>query len=61
MMSPWLWLLWGVAALVILFIASAAFAAIWQGLRETAAESKPRPCPRCGFDPSKEDARKHLN
>lgn len=48
-MSPWLWLLWGVAALVILFVASAAFAAIVDVVR------KPKPCPRCGFDGTVED------
>lgn len=49
-MSPWMWLLWAVVALVILFVASAAFAAVMDGFR------KPQPCPRCGYDAAKEDA-----
>lgn len=49
-MNPWMWLLWAIAAIVILFIASAAFAAVLDGFR------KPRPCARCGYDASVEDA-----
>lgn len=49
-MNPWMWLLWAIAAIVILFIASAAFAAVLDGFR------KPKPCARCGYDASKGDA-----
>lgn len=45
-MSPWMWLLWAVVALVILFVASAAFAAVTDGFR------KQKPCARCGHDPN---------
>jgi hypothetical protein len=45
-----MWLLWAVVVLVILFVASAAFAAVRDGMREA------KPCPRCGYDVSKEDA-----
>lgn len=58
-MSPWLWLLWGVVALVVLFVASAAFAAVWEAMRESKAKSVP--CARCGFDASREDVRRELN
>lgn len=48
-MNPWLWILWSVVVLVVLFVASAAFAAIVDVVR------KPNPCPRCGFDGALED------
>jgi hypothetical protein len=49
-MNPWMWILWAVVVLVILFVASAAFAAVRDGIRKT------EPCPRCGYDASKADA-----
>lgn len=58
-MNPWMWLLWGVVVLVVLFVASAAYAAVVEGMRESKAKSEP--CPRCGFDASKEDVRRELN
>lgn len=58
-MNPWMWLLWSVVVLVVLFVVSAAWAAVWQAIRETLDESEP--CPRCGFDASKEDVRRELN
>lgn len=33
-MNPWLWLLWALAVLVLVFIASAAIAAIVGGMRK---------------------------
>jgi hypothetical protein len=50
-MDPWLWLLWALAALVVLFVATAVFAAVVEGLRGTTR----RPCPRCGYDSLKQD------
>lgn len=41
-MNPWLWLLWGVAVLVVLFFASAAVAAVVSAIRAD------RECPACG-------------
>lgn len=52
-MNPWLWILWAVAVLVIMFVASAAVAAVVDAIREHKAGSKP--CPRCGFDRAKDD------
>lgn len=43
-MNPFLWLLWGLCAIVLLFIGSAAYAVAREGLH------KPHDaCPRCGY------------
>lgn len=47
-MNPWMWLLWAIAAIVILFIASACVSVAVDGFR------KRQPCARCGYDASKE-------
>jgi hypothetical protein len=41
-MNPWMWLVWAMAAAVVLFILSAAVAAVIDGFR------KPKPCEQCG-------------
>jgi len=50
-MNPWWWIVYGIVVLFVLFVASAAFAAIVEAVRER----RSTPCPRCGYDPSKQD------
>lgn len=47
-MTPWMWILWTVVALVVIFISSAVAAAIYEGIRDSL---KPKPCERCGHTP----------
>lgn len=54
-MNPFWWLLWGVAALAFLFVASAVVAAVVDAFRE------PTPCERCGYSGGPEDYRRNLN
>ena len=44
-MNPWLWILWAIALLIVLFVASAVIAAVWDAIR------KPKACERCGHVP----------
>lgn len=46
-MNPWMWLLWAIAAIVVLFIAAACVSVAVDGFR------KRQPCARCGYDASK--------
>lgn len=47
-MNPFWWIVWAVAVLVILFVASAVAAAVYEGIRDSL---KPKPCERCGHVP----------
>lgn len=42
-MNPWMWLLWAVAAAIILFVLTGVAAGVWEAIR------KPKRCPRCGY------------
>lgn len=43
-MNPWMWILWSVVALIVLFVASATYAAVREQMGKTMTQ-----CPRCGL------------
>lgn len=43
-MNPFWWILWALAAIVVLFVAAAVFSVVYEKFRDVAG----KPCPHCG-------------
>lgn len=48
-MNPFLWILWALAAIVVLFVAAAVFSVVYEKIRDVVRDRKP--CPHCGRKP----------